>query len=724
MSRILKRGLQFLHKRNTFRYAFSVTVALLVIASAVSLSGGGRHAHAAVTLAPETIGLGQGTAACASSAGAYCAGTYLISFPISWNEVSNGVNNPSCGIQGDVSLSIFVQDPNGRLLTLGGQPCSGSATLTFNATGPNSYGVWIYGEQSGTYYDVIPGNAYNEAYAFNGPGNNCAPVTGVCSGSINNCAAGSLGATATYPNYPVGGQTTYQWWCNGSLGGSNTLCSVTTGAATPTGSITGISPNPCNIARGQTACQPAVSWTTANTNGVVAINIQGWAPYSAETWIGAVPTSGAEVWPTALPVGAYDLKLWGQDGAGAWNYLDIKRVTVVPPPPSSITASCPAPGTTATFSWPAVYGADEYQIQYTSATHSCAPGWTLFTDGTTCYADIGTNSISIPTTPGMSSGAWVNAANSQLGWGDWNQQPSTGFTCGGVPSGSVSASSCTIANGDSTCSVPVTWVATDSQTTQLNVYANNGSNCPWDVPTGCTSASWVSGTNYFPSGPSGGSATLNFPPGSYLPTAFGTDASGTWHNFPAVGVTASCVSGTTWDSSSSKCVGSGPTCSPACTGGQTCVATNTCACPSGETLVGGVCTAPPSCSPACTGGQTCVATNTCACPSGESLVGGVCAVPVLPPTILSFTVSPNRVRSGGSTTITWLCSSGATDASITGQNGFNFPHAGNSGSVESGPSHGGAPITAQTNFTLTCSNSSGHNTATQTVFLLPSEIEQ
>lgn len=43
------------------------------------------------------------------------------------------------------------------------------------------------------------------------------PVNGTCAATHYNCSAGNLGVTAEYSNQ-------WQWWCNGSNGGSNNLC--------------------------------------------------------------------------------------------------------------------------------------------------------------------------------------------------------------------------------------------------------------------------------------------------------------------------------------------------------------------------------------------------------------------------------------------------------------------------------------------------------------------
>lgn len=82
-----------------------------------------------------------------------------------------------------------------------------------------------------------------------------------------------------------------------------------------------------------------------------------------------------------------------------------------------------------------------------------------------------------------------------------------------------------------------------------------------------------------------------------------------------------CTDGTT--SPSCSCSSCGVAVTPTCTGGQYWNGAM-CVCPSGQSLVGGVCTTPVH---TCSGGQSWNGAM-CVCPAGQSLVGGVCTTPV------------------------------------------------------------------------------------------------
>jgi hypothetical protein len=82
-----------------------------------------------------------------------------------------------------------------------------------------------------------------------------------------------------------------------------------------------------------------------------------------------------------------------------------------------------------------------------------------------------------------------------------------------------------------------------------------------------------------------------------------------------------CSDGTV--SPSCLCSSCGVSVTPNCTGGQYWNGSS-CTCPSGQSLVGGVCTTTVH---TCTGGQLWNG-SMCTCPSGQSLVGGVCTTPV------------------------------------------------------------------------------------------------
>ena len=60
-----------------------------------------------------------------------------------------------------------------------------------------------------------PDSSCPSGYEYQSPSSG---INGRCSGTHYNCSAGSLGATAEYPDQ-------YQWWCNGTDGGTNMLCS-------------------------------------------------------------------------------------------------------------------------------------------------------------------------------------------------------------------------------------------------------------------------------------------------------------------------------------------------------------------------------------------------------------------------------------------------------------------------------------------------------------------
>lgn len=570
MKRALRRGIHFLQKRNTMQYAIGSMAALAIIVGATFVSGG-HHAHAADSLTPQTIGLGQGTAACASSgSGPYCTGTpYQIAIQVNWDECAQGGGEP---------IDILIGDPNNNPSNgsyLGGslydQPCSGSATLTFGATSPDTYGIWIYGVNTGTFYDQT--TASGEAFAFDGPGDNCAPAAEEPTGAIT-----SIDNNTTYPSQ-------------------------------------------CITQYGQTGCQPSVSWNTANTDGLVSIDIGG-GKYPPNTgYSGLIPTDGTGQW-AQLSGGTYRMVLWGQNTPAQWITLDEKDVIVSYPPPTNPAASCT--NNTIAFSWDdgTAAGVTQYFPRIGNVSGACPLGWTKYTDGTTCYVG-GVNSVDdgVPPAayPGFCSGgrctiyfsapstgtytAWVHAGDG-----------TTPLSLASAPTVSVTCAGTTPTNGACTQSAQCI-----------------SNNCSGDVCQGTGST------------PTGGSCAGN-----------------------------------------SDCV------SDICSSGGVCQGT-------GSTPTGG----------SCAGDSDCVSGDTCS--------GNVCTNPA--PSVVTFNVSPNRVRSGGSTTITWQCAN-ATSASVTGQNGFS-----SSATYSNGSNSGN--ITSQTNFTLVCSNAAGSSPPiTQTVFLLPSEIEQ
>ena len=110
-----------------------------------------------------------------------------------------------------------------------------------------------------------------------------------------------------------------------------------------------------------------------------------------------------------------------------------------PPAPTSMSYSCAAGGTSVTFSWPAAPGASVYYPRFSTTGGSCPSGWTMWTDGTTCYSNsLGAQSVSAAITPGTSySNAWVHSGDPV----DFTKVAQTGaFTCVATPT--MSTASC------------------------------------------------------------------------------------------------------------------------------------------------------------------------------------------------------------------------------------------------------------------------------------------
>ena len=67
-------------------------------------------------------------------------------------------------------------------------------------------------------------NSCTNAVTYTGGCSAPPAIYGSCSSSRYSCSSGDLGATAEYPNSQAPTTYAYQWWCNGSNGGSNSLC--------------------------------------------------------------------------------------------------------------------------------------------------------------------------------------------------------------------------------------------------------------------------------------------------------------------------------------------------------------------------------------------------------------------------------------------------------------------------------------------------------------------
>ncbi|MEI7719765.1 MAG: CARDB domain-containing protein [bacterium] len=314
--------------------------------------------------------------------------------PLAWE------NWETCNADGTITANVgwnYVGVPQGSggwylQLNSGDLPVSGNLGVadnhTFAGLSPNrSYNI---------YFDVFLGPRWNSGWwaTDNFPGGaayrnhlNTGPCVSSPTGSIssltNPCQIAS-GQTTCTPLFnwntantngtvvtnivgsaPYADETAYTWYipANGSGGhgaalpagnytiklyGQNSAggwvlldSKPTTVVSAPTGTLT--TPSSCYIPSGQTTCTPLFDWQTAQTNGVVQLNIvnaNGAQPYPTESLYVANRGTAITGTPgTALPVGTYTVKLYGQNSAGTWVLLDSKQVTIVPFPTATLSVS-------------------------------------------------------------------------------------------------------------------------------------------------------------------------------------------------------------------------------------------------------------------------------------------------------------------------------------------------------------------------------------------------
>ncbi len=124
------------------------------------------------------------------------------------------------------------------------------------------------------------------------------------------------------------------------------------------------------------------------------------------------------------------------------------------PPPAYLTYSCSPDGTSATLIWAASPGATTYYPRFWVPYGSCPAGWIALNDGHTCYINqYGATSIAVPTTPGVSYGAWVHAGDPIAldASGQWAVTSLASFSCPASAS-SVLCPNGTLAPGGNTAS--------------------------------------------------------------------------------------------------------------------------------------------------------------------------------------------------------------------------------------------------------------------------------
>ncbi len=355
-----------------------------------------------------------------------------------------------------------------------------------------------------------------------------------------------------------------------------------------------------------------------------------------------------------------------------------------PSGPTSLTATCNTP-TQVFLSWPKVSGAGKYYLRVWDPAGTC-PGsdWTLESDGHTCslngllpqyhctYNGGTTCVVSYPVTSNTTYSSWVHSGDPV----DWNVSANSGnFSCSTnkTPTGFFDAASCDYLEG---------WMVDPDSTAQLgyvHIYADKGAANERDL------GKWQ--TNQFKDITEANTGIAGLVAGNhgFKVTTPGNIKDGVNHKISIYSVDNE-TNGEYQLQQSPRYLTCGGT---------------------------------PICNPACGANAACTGTNICSCvPPYVNVGGGVCKKP---PSITNFIVSPTRVRPGSSTKISWS-SVGADSCTVAGQNKPLGQY------VSNGPTSGtlvdSGPLTSETDFTLTCTNSAGSVSLTQTVFLLPVIIDR
>lgn len=262
-------------------------------------------------------------------------------------------------------------------------------------------------------------------------------------------------------------------------------------------------------------------------------------------------------------------------------------------------------------------------------------------------------------------------SNTEDNCGEW-----TPISVAAAPSGTLSVPNCTIASGNSSCTVSsATWSVSNAGTPSIQnkitslVYSLTG----------------TSGTE---------TLTLNGPPGSINFDLRSTQSGVTTVLATDPGV-ASCAAGTSWS------------------GGQCAAYQCTGSVPSGGVVYAGDTTSLTSTLAYAYAAQPGTARK-CEyyCSAGTEFVGGTC----LSAPETSILADPLRVPKGNNTTLEWSATNGATCSVSRSPAASPWPIAGNPGTQTDS-------VTAQTVYTATCTNAAGSDTKSVTVNIFPDFTE-
>jgi hypothetical protein len=314
-------------------------------------------------------------------------------------------------------------------------------------------------------------------------------------------------------------------------------------------------------------------------------------------------------------------------------------------------------------------------------------------------ASLGSQNNSTPSTITLSDmtvvGSYVFRFNAQDNDGAWGWDEMTVIvTDTNTPSGSISATNCTIAIGGSTCASSVSWSTSNLTASPTEVTHNN--------PATTSVSSATTGTNVSSNVNYGATTFFLYHNGSELAQA---------------SMNASCVSGGVWNGTTSKCeVDPTPTSTPSVTltaspsvvftnGSSTLswISANVSSCTASAVPANASWTGSKSTSSSfpheSTGPLSATTTFTLSCTGVNGSASSSAIVNVVPDTgsgiIAELTANPgapDKITLGDSSTLTWSCSPNATTSSGLG---FNTGGA-LSGSVSVSP-------IVNTTYTLICS---------------------
>jgi len=424
----------------TYATSCSLQTGSTVLVSNASVSGSSSSPYTTPALTANT----QYTIYCNNSAGTTNASVTVSVTPMT-GSVSLSPATPNtnpCTIAAgastcNVNLSWSTTHPTGTSQVTSPWPSAGTVVGNGNNGGPTAVAI-PYGTNSRTFY------LYNSGYqlAQQSGSASCADNTtwngstcawnqetltinkaGTGGGTVTGAGTYDYGSTATATESPSTGSYFAGWSGDCSGSGTNSTASVTMNS--PKSCTATFTLNPING-----ACSvPSVHYTCKTGTSVNWVNGQGWT--------------------------------WDCNGSnGGTNATGCKETI---PPPTNVTASCPAPGTTATLSWTIPSG---YTLSYVRANDTDGVSGTKYTDGNLYSAlapewNLNSSSpFSFSTTPGHTYSAWVYTRASD---GSYSAPVYfNNFTCAKPTASFTNTPSCTIPAGKSGCAANITWTSSNT----------------------------------------------------------------------------------------------------------------------------------------------------------------------------------------------------------------------------------------------------------------------